>query len=159
MAPILWPPTRSAAMVREEGSVMIRRPIGDVFAYVSDLRHSTEWQAGLREVRKLTEGPLRVGTRFAFARKILGRTLEASNEFVAYEPDSVVTFRIDGPMSGEGSYVFESTPEGTKVTSTVELRPRGLSRLAEPLIAGSLRRQMVANLPVLKVLLEDQTIG
>ena len=36
---------------------------------------------------------------------------------------------------------------------------KGGARLAEPLIAGSLRRQMEANLPVLKGMLEDQTIG
>jgi hypothetical protein len=93
-------------VIREEKSVVIRRPLGEVFAYVSDLRHSAQWQDGLLEVRKLTEGPLGVGTRFAFVRKLAGRKLEASNEFVVYEPDQVVTFRVvGGPMPGEGSYL------------------------------------------------------
>ncbi|MGH2762692.1 MAG: hypothetical protein ACRDLD_08970, partial [Thermoleophilaceae bacterium] len=59
-------------------------------------------------------------------------------------------------MPGQGTYLFEATPYGTKVTSRVELEPRGLSRLAEPLIAASLRREIAAGLPVLKELLERQ---
>jgi uncharacterized membrane protein len=146
-------------MVKEEGSVIIRRPIEEVFAYVGDLRHSPEWQAGLLEVRKVTEGPLGVGTRFTVVRKLLGRKLELSSEFVAYEPNTMVTFRFSGSVPGEGSYLFESTQEGTRVTSRVEMRPRGFSRLAESLIAASLRRQMQANLPALKGQLEYPASG
>jgi uncharacterized membrane protein len=144
-------------MIREEGNVVIQRPVEEVFAYVSDLTHSAEWQAGLVEVRRLTEGPLGVGTRYAFVRQFMGRKMEASNEFVAYEPNTTVRFRIpSGPMPGHGTYLFEATPDGTKVTSRVELQPRGLSRLAAPLIGASLRREIAAGLPVLKELLEGQ---
>jgi uncharacterized membrane protein len=141
-------------MIREERSVMIRRSLEEVFAYVSDVRHSAQWQAGLLEVRKVTEGPLGVGTRFAVVRKLLGRRVELSSEFVRFEPHRMVTFRFAGSVPGEGSYSFDSTPGGTRVTSRVEMWPRGISRLVEPLIAASLRRQMEADLPVLKELLE-----
>jgi uncharacterized protein YndB with AHSA1/START domain len=144
-------------MIREEGNVIIHRPVEEVFAYVSDLTHSAEWQAGLLEVRRLTEGPIGVGTRYAFVRQFIGRKMESTNEFVAYEPNRTVRFRIpSGPMPGQGTYLFEATPDGTRVTSRVELEPRGLSRLAEPLIAASLRREIAAGLPVLKELLERQ---
>jgi uncharacterized protein YndB with AHSA1/START domain len=144
-------------MISEEGNVIIHRPVEEVFAYVSDLTHSAEWQAGLLEVRRLTEGPLGVGTRYAFVRQFIGRKMESTNEFVAYEPNRTVRFRIpSGPMPGQGTYLFEATPDGTKLTSRVELEPRGLSRLAEPLIAASLRREIAAGLPVLKELLERQ---
>jgi uncharacterized protein YndB with AHSA1/START domain len=142
-------------MIREQGSVIIRRPVEEVFAYVTDLTHSAEWQAGLLEVRKLTDGPVGVGTRYAFVRQFMGRKVEAANEFVAYEPNRKVQFRIaSGPMPGQGTYLFEATPDGTKVTSIVELEPGGLSRLATPLIAASLRREITAGLPVLKELVE-----
>lgn len=141
-------------MIREEGSVIILRPIDEVFAYVTELTHSAEWQAGLREVRKLTDGPLGVGTRYAFVRSFMGRKVEAANEFVAYEPNRRVQFRVaSGPMPGQGTYLFEVTPDGTKVTSVVELEPGGLSRIAAPLIGASLRREIVEGLPVLKELL------
>jgi uncharacterized protein YndB with AHSA1/START domain len=144
------------AMIEEERSIVISRPIEEVFAYVSDLRHSAEWQAGLSEVRKVTYGPLGVGTRFVAVRKLMGRKLQLSSQFVAYEPNRMVVFRFSGSVPGEGSYVFESTVEGTSLTSRVEMQPRGFARLAEPLIAASLRRQMEANLPALRDLLEER---
>jgi uncharacterized protein YndB with AHSA1/START domain len=45
-------------MIKEHGSVIIHRPVEEVFAYVSDPTHSAEWQAQLLEVRKLTDGPV-----------------------------------------------------------------------------------------------------
>ncbi len=145
-------------MINEEHSVIIRRPIEEVFAYVSDLRHSVEWQSGVVEVRKTTEGPLGVGTQFIFVRKFLGRRMEGSSEFVAYEPNTKVTFRaISGPATGESSHLFEPTPEGTKVTSKVEMQMGGFfGGLAEPLIAASLRREMEAGAGELKDLLEHR---
>ena len=144
-------------MIKEEASVIVRRPIEEVFLWVTDLTHSAEWQAGLLEARKVTEGPLGVGTRYAFVREFMGRRMEAANEFVAYEPNTMASFRFaSGTMSGQGTYLFEATPDGTKVTSRVEMEPRGLSRLAAPLIAASLRREIKTGLPVLKELLERQ---
>lgn len=143
-------------MIKEEQSVLIERPIDEVFSYVSDLRHSAEWQAGIMEVRKTTEGALGVGTKYTFARKFLGKTLEANNEFVAFEPNTKVVFRIFGPMPGEAAYLFEPVAEATKVTSTLQFNPAGFSRLAEPFIATSMRRDMAANLGELKRLLEGQ---
>ena len=145
-------------MIKVEKSSIIRRPIEEVFAYVSDLRHSAEWQSGLVEVRQTTQGPQGVGTKFAFVRKFMGRKMEASSEFVAYEPNKKVTFRSNsGPTAFEASYLFEATPEGTKLTSTIEMQPGGfLFGLAEPLIAACLRREMEAGAGELKDLLENR---
>lgn len=148
-------------MVEVEKSITIRRPIGEVFAYVSDIRHSVDWQTGLLEGRKMTEGPLSVGTQFAAVRKFMGRKLETSIEFVEYEPDMLFTFRnISGPIPFETSYLFESAPEGTTtVTIRMEMQPGGFfGNLAEPLIAANLRRDMDTNLGNLKDMLEAQAV-
>jgi carbon monoxide dehydrogenase subunit G len=147
-------------MIKVEKSSIIRRPIEEVFAYVSDLRHSVEWQSGVVEVRKTTEGPLGVGTQFVFVRKFMGRKMEGSSEFVEYEPNTKVTFRpISGPASGESSYLFESTPEGTRVTAKVEMQFGGFfGGLAESLIAASLRPEVEAGAGELKDLLENRTV-
>ncbi len=143
-------------MINVEDSIIIHRPIGEVFAYVSDLTNAPEWQTGLLEVRKTTAETLGIGTQFTFIRKFLGRKLEASNEFTEYTPNKVVTFRTtSGPISVEASYLFEVTPEGTKVTCRMEMQPGGFSRLAEPLIAASVKREMRAEFGYLKDLLEN----
>jgi uncharacterized membrane protein len=143
-------------MIQVKRSIVISRPIDEVFTYVSDLRHSAVWQPGLEEVRKKTEGPLRVGTEFTFVRKFLGKRLESGNKFIEYEPNTRVTFVIpSGPVPGEASYLFESTPHGTKVTSKIQLEFKGLTRLAEPLVTSSLIRDMETGFDKLKELLEN----
>src|SRR5664279_1733957 len=53
------------------------------------------------------------------------------------------------------SYLFEAVPDGTRLTSRVELQGAGLFGLLEPVIGASLRREMKAALPALKALLES----
>ncbi|HEY6406872.1 MAG TPA: SRPBCC family protein [Ktedonobacteraceae bacterium] len=38
-------------MVNVETSIIIHRPIEEVFAYLSDLRNASQWQSGVVEVR------------------------------------------------------------------------------------------------------------
>lgn len=146
-------------MITIEDSIFIQRPIAEVFAYVSDLRHAPQWQTGLLEVRKTTNGALGVGSKFTFVRKFLGQKLEASNEFIEYKPHSLITFVTNsGPMHVEASYLFEATPEGSKVTCKLQMKPQGFSRLAEPIIAASVRRETAAEFGYLKDLLENQLV-
>ncbi len=59
-------------------------------------------------------------------------------------------------MPGQASYVVEPTgTDRVRLTSRIELRPLGLFRLAEPLMAAALRREVEANLGDLKDLLES----
>lgn len=146
-------------MINIEDSIVIHRPIEEVFAYVSDLTNGPEWQTGLIEVRKTTIEPRGIGTRYTFVRKFLGRKLEASNEFTTYEPNNIVTFKTtSGPMSVEASYRFQPEPAGTRVTCQIEMKPEGFSKLAEPLIAASIRREMSAEFGYLKDLLENRAV-
>ena len=143
-------------MIVVEESVVIDRPIEEVFAFVADQSNAPRWQSGLLEVRRTTDGPLGVGTKHTAARKFMGRRLEAVNEYVVYEPNKEITFKgIAGSSVFQHSYITESTAEGTKLTSRMEMQPKGFAGLAEPLIASSLKREFVANLGELKDLLES----
>ncbi len=53
-------------MIDQETTVEIARPVEEVFAFVADQTHAPQWQAGLHEVRRLTEGPVGVGTEHEF---------------------------------------------------------------------------------------------
>ncbi len=143
-------------MIREEESIIIRRPIDEVFAFVADQTNAPQWQSGLLEVRRTTNGPLGLGTKHTAVRKFMGRRLEATNEYVVFEPNKEVTFKgTAGSSDFQHSYLTESTAEGTKLTSRMEMQSKGLFGLAEPLIASSLRREFVADLGDLKDLLES----
>lgn len=144
-------------MIHVEDSTVINRPIDEVFAYISDLTNAPEWQTGLLEVRRTTTAPLGVGAQFTFVRKFLGRKLEATNEFTQYLPNEVITFvTTSGPVSVEASYLFQTQAKGTQVTCRMAMKVEGFSRLAEPLIAASVRREMSAEFAYLKDLLESR---
>ena len=91
-------------MVKNELSIMINRPIEEVFDYVSNLQYGPQWQTGLVEVRQITQGAPAAGSQFASARKFLGRKLEAVVEITAYEPNRKIV--IKGPS---GSVPFEES--------------------------------------------------
>ena len=64
----------------------------------------------------------------------MGRRMEADNEYVAYEPDRLVTFRTTSGPPLVASYLFDAEANGTRLTSRVELEGRGLFGLMEPVI-------------------------
>jgi uncharacterized protein YndB with AHSA1/START domain len=147
-------------MIQVTESIVIRRPVEEVFAYVSDPKHAPEWQSALLEVRQTTAGPLGVGTQFIGVRKFLGRKIESSAEIVAYEPETSVTYKSDaGPMPMTWWYRFEPVSEGVSVTCEMEMRPGALFGLAEPIIAGGVKRELVASFGDLKDLLENRAVA
>jgi uncharacterized membrane protein len=137
-----------------EQTIVIDRPVGEVFDFVTDMRNTPQWQAGLVEVQRLTDGPSGIGTRHVFVRNFLGRRMEGTNEFTAYEPEKLVTFKTTSGPPLEASYFFEPAGTGTKITSRVQLHGSGLFGLLEPVVAAGLRREMKAAFPALKALLE-----
>jgi len=144
-------------MIRNENSIIIDRPIEEVFAFVGDLRNGLQWQSDLLDVRRTTEGPLGIGTQYTSVRKLMGRKMKDSVEFVAYEPNTRLTFRsTSASMPMETSHGFESTAQGTRLTTRIEMQPGGFMGLAEPLIAANLRRWMDTHFGNLKVLLESR---
>jgi len=144
-------------MVTNEKIITINRPIAEVFTYVSDLQNGPKWQPELLGVQRLTKGPLGIGTQFSSTRKIMGQNLETSIEFVAYEPNSKYVIKsISGPLPFEQSTLFESTAEGTKLTTVINLYPGGDMAQAEPMLTESLKQEMDTNFDGLKKLLESK---
>jgi len=144
-------------MVKNELSIMINRPIQEVFDYVSNLQYGPQWQTGLVEVRQITQGAPAAGSQFASARKFLGRKLEAVIEITAFEPNrKIVVKSPSGSVPFEESFLFEPAAGSTQLTTHITLQTSGFMGLAEPLIAGSLKREMESDFGNLKSLLEHR---
>lgn len=139
-----------------EYSVVINRPVETVFAYVANLENLKQWQSGLIESRPITTGQTGVGSKVAVVRQLLGQKLEGVAEVIAFEPDRVVAVRVTaGPMSITATNTFEALGNNTKLTSAGELDMEGLLKMAGPLAAGGVKKQMEENLDKLKVILEQ----
>lgn len=147
-------------MIEVESSIVIDRPVDEVFAFVADQTNAPRWQHGLVEVRRTTEGPIGVGTRHTAVRQFMGRTMELTNEYVGFERNERVTFEADsGSMRVKVSYLTEAVPEGTHLTCRMLAEPRGPMRLMQPLVARSMKKEFVTDDRVLKELLESSAEG
>ena len=142
-------------MIKVEKSIVVHRPTDEVFDFVADQGNAARWQSGIVEIRRLTDGPLGVGTRHTFTRSLMGRRIAAENEYVAFDPGTRVAFRTTSGPPLLASYVVAPVPEGAHLTATLDLDVSGIMSIAEPLVARALSRDVVGNLARLKSILES----
>src|SRR4029453_9581804 len=55
-------------MATFENTVMIRRPIADVFAFLADFENIPKWNYAIVETHKVSQGPIGVGTIYQQVR-------------------------------------------------------------------------------------------
>ena len=135
-------------------SMHIDRSVPDVFAFVSDTRHDVQWLSGAVERRKVTAGPIGVGTRFESTDRFGPRTIETTEEIVEFEPDRRLRTKVS--RSWEGAYEMRVEPDdgGTLLSLDMDARGGGLLRLIDLLPDAAVRRQFEREAGRLKELLE-----
>lgn len=142
-------------MIKVETNVVINRPIGEVFAFVTNPANGSRYQSGVQESKQTSEGPIGVGTTYHEVRQFLGRRIVSDNEVTEYEPNRQWSFKsTSGPLPVEGSYTFESTEGGTSVTMSGQAEAGSFFKLADPIVNRMVRRQLEADSANLKDLLE-----
>ena len=146
--------------IREELSVVIGRPVEEVFAFATDPENDPLWQSTSLETEQTSGGPVGVGTTFRNISKFLGRRIETAYEVTEMEHPRRQCVRIvSGPIPGSGCYLFEPAEGGTRFTQTFDAEVGGFFRLAEPLVARAIRRQTEADMATLKDVLEAGGTG
>lgn len=141
--------------IREELSVVIDRPIEEVFAFATEPENEPLWQSTSLETEQTSGGPVGVGTTFRNTSKFLGRRIDSTYEVTENEPPRRQCVRVtSGPIPGSGCYLFEPAEGGTRFTQRFEAEIGGFFRLAEPLVGRAIRRQMDVDMATLKDLLE-----
>ena len=143
-------------MIKIERSVVINRPVEEVFAFVGDFNNEPKFVPALVRTELISKGPIGVGTRYREVnRLVLGLKTASEYEIIAYEPNRKVEFKSNaGPAQFKGGYYLEAVAGGTKVTLAAEAVMVGPFRLVEPMIAPSIPKQVEASLANLKTVLE-----
>jgi len=143
-------------MIRIEIPVEIRRPVDEVFAFVTDPARLPEWQDTTVSVTKETDGPVGPGTRLREVRRAPGgRTMESLVEVSAYEPNRTFDLRIvEGSLPIDGRHRFQAIDGGTRIDFTAEGEPTGILRAVQPVLRRLLERQFRAYYDQLKQVLE-----
>ena len=146
-------------MARFEIGTTIKRPVEDVFAVLSDFSNGSKWAAGMPEpAKKTSDGPIGVGTTWHGVGKAVGRKIESDIEYTEFEPNRKIVFTTMKPFPVTNTVTFESVGGGTRVSQTVEARPGGFFRLAEPLAVTMTRRQLQNDLDNLRDLMDAHAL-
>ena len=143
-------------MMRFEVSTEIKRPLGEVFAYLVDQGNLSEWNSLVEESRA-SEMPMRKGTKITIRARFLGRRIDAVNEVTEYLPNQKFVQKGEKPFPLTITNVFEAVGAGTKVTATFEGEPGGFFKIGEPIVARIAKKQFQAQLDTIKELLEART--
>ena len=139
-------------------SVEIARPAAEVYAYMVDPAHLTEWQEGLVSVRQQGEASVAVGSRFVTVRRVGGRERTITMELVELNPPKSFRGRgVDGPVRGIVYGRVEPVGDGTRARATIELdfEGHGIGILLVPLVVRrQAKHEMPKNMRMLKDALE-----
>jgi Polyketide cyclase / dehydrase and lipid transport len=105
------------------------------FAYVADFSRQAEWDPNTVSSKRIDDGDLGVGARFALDVKMGTRTTSMEYRITEYQSPSLVV------LVGEGSGVwsqdritFAEAPEGTRVDYVAEIKLSGLLGVIQPLL-------------------------
>jgi uncharacterized protein YndB with AHSA1/START domain len=87
------------SMARIEITLVINRPIEEVFAFVSNSENLRRWRSTSLEVKKTSEGPLGVGGTFRGRFTFLGRQFDGNVVVTAHEPNRAYASNMaEGPF-------------------------------------------------------------
>jgi uncharacterized membrane protein len=135
-----------------ENTIRIDRPVGEVFAFLSDFENIPKWNYYVLEVRRLSEGPTGIGTTYLQVRK----TDQQDFRIIEFEPDHMVAVKTLPQSSPSFERRFTLYEEG----DTTRLRDQwkldtGRPALLERLARGRVKSAVAENLAKLKELLEE----
>lgn len=143
--------------LNERASIVIKRPIDEVFTMVSNPINDPRWCPTVREPQQVGEGDPAVGREYQFVHKpspvkwapisVKVTALEAPTVFAARSEDS----------QGFYDYRYELEPmaDGTRITHVTESNFTGPLRFIAPFLKGHLQKVMNGQLNNLKLLLEE----
>ena len=135
-------------------TITIDRPKDSVFAYLADLENLPSWNYAIQQTRKVSAGPVAVGSLFHQVRNVPVHR-EESLEVIEYEADRRLTIRGTlNTLPARLSYVLEAEGRATVLTNTVDLAVRGPLALVSPIATRQIKAAVAANLQVLKEILE-----
>jgi uncharacterized membrane protein len=139
-------------MISIEKSVVINKPVQEVFALVTDGSKAPSWQGGLEAV----EGNANtVGSQYTEVRKFLGREMRSSMEVTSFEPNAKWSSKVvKGPVPYEVTILFEPQDSNTKMTTRVDGEPTGFFKMAEGMFKSQLEKSVEEDMNRLKKMME-----
>jgi uncharacterized protein YndB with AHSA1/START domain len=138
-------------MAHETATVIINRPIGEVFAFLADGMNEPAWRPGVTDVSHVAETGTGIGATFKQTMKGPGgRSIPGDYRITRYDEPTRLDFAvIAGPARPIGRFDLREAAGATEVTFTLDVKPRGLMVLMTPMINKQVHTEVgnITNLP------------
>jgi carbon monoxide dehydrogenase subunit G len=145
--------------MRAENSVLIARPIEDVFGFLAVPQNNEQWMSAVVATKRTATEPVTLGETFQHTVKFLGRTFDVTFEVI--ELDSPTRYSVrnnDGPIEFRGSYQLEQSDDKTRFTFVLEGDPGNFFRFGMGMVERTARRQFATDLATLNEVLTAEPV-
>lgn len=142
-------------MMKVEKSVVINKPVAEVFAFSQDIEKAAKWQGAVDSIEMVKGPDNTVGSQYNEVRKLLGKEMKTTLEITEFKENERWGAKVvKGPIPYEVTMNYTSVPGGTKITTIVEGEPKGFFKLAENMVASSVEKSLEEDYERLKGMLE-----
>lgn len=122
-----------------------RAPVDKVFQRAADLRRAHETIPAIQKIEVLTEGPIRVGTRFRETRVVFGRAHTEEMEVVAMDPPRSYALRAEScGCLYDTRLDFRPSDGGTEIAMTFQATPQTLFAKVMGVLMKPMLKKMTA---------------
>ncbi len=136
-------------MAHAQQTVLVSRPIAEVFAFLADGTNNPKWRTGVVDIRLVSGSGL--GAEYEQSmRGPGGRTIRGDYRLIRFDQPQRLDFEVTtGPARPVGSFLLRSlSDDSTDVTFSLDLKPRG----AMVLMAAMINKQVAAEVDSIRAL-------
>ncbi len=134
-------------------TIEVKRPLNEVFAYVSEFSRIEEWDPGVARGHKLSAGAPGVGSKYRIDMKA-GFSLQYT--VIEFEPEARMLMTVDSRVfTAREEIIFAATPTGTTVRYIARFNFPAPLALANRLYPAAMDRVGKSTMEGLKRALED----
>lgn len=144
-------------MMEIQHTVVIDRPVEDVFNFLSDASNDRLWETGVEAC--VPDREPSVGQKRDVVMKVFGRRYEGVAEVTEFDSNRRLTIEIQSglPVKGESRFEFDSINGSTQIDYSLRATPvNRVFKMAQSVMGWMLQRQWEDDLQALKDLLESE---
>jgi uncharacterized protein YndB with AHSA1/START domain len=142
-------------------SVIINRPIDEVFAFIADAKNDPRWCPAVKSIEPISGNGPGPGAKYRMQHTPGGMKFDATVEVVAYEPPRLLKWTmLDSGHTLHGRYELEAINGNTRLTQTSQITFEGWLRipglLMKRFIARDVQKELGKQFGNLSKLLEER---
>ncbi len=110
--------------MKASASIVIDKPISEVWDFVSNIENMDKWVNGVREPKPISGGEWGVGSTFESGYEYAGKTHRITYEITEFDPPCRISMRsTSGPFPFEGWTELSEDKDGTRVVNAIDAKP------------------------------------